>query len=47
MCSEEVLAELITVLHRDDSLVAVHKPAGLLVHRSEGAPYDRRFALQR
>jgi len=34
------------LLYRDDRLVAVYKPAGLLVHRSELDP-DRDVALQR
>lgn len=40
------MAEPITVLYRDEAIVAVHKPAGLLVHRREGPPYDGSFALQ-
>lgn len=34
------------ILHRDDHLVAVHKPSGLLVHRSELDRHETRFALQ-
>ncbi|AKJ30032.1 pseudouridine synthase [Caldimonas brevitalea] len=34
------------VLHLDDRLVAVHKPAGLLVHRTPLARRDEHFALQ-
>jgi tRNA pseudouridine65 synthase len=34
------------MLYRDDHFVAIHKPAGLLVHRSPIAPRETRFALQ-
>ncbi|MDO3380202.1 tRNA pseudouridine(65) synthase TruC [Geoalkalibacter halelectricus] len=34
------------ILYRDDHMVAVHKPAGLLVHRSWIDPRETRFALQ-
>jgi tRNA pseudouridine65 synthase len=34
------------VLYRDDDLVAVHKPAGLLVHRTELDRHERRVAVQ-
>jgi len=34
------------ILYRDDHLVAVHKPAGLLVHRSPIDRHETRFALQ-
>ncbi len=34
------------ILHHDDHLVAVHKPAGLLVHRSMIDRHETRFALQ-
>lgn len=36
----------IDILYRDDDLVAVHKPAGLLVHRSAIDRWETRFALQ-
>ena len=39
-------AEILPVIYRDDWLVAVHKPAGLLVHRSEIDRHETRFALQ-
>lgn len=35
-----------TVIHRDDVLLAVHKPAALLVHRSPIDRHETRFALQ-
>jgi tRNA pseudouridine65 synthase len=34
------------ILHRDDWLVAVHKPSGLLVHRSDLDRHETRFAVQ-
>lgn len=34
------------ILYRDDALLAVHKPAGLLVHRSMLDRHETRFALQ-
>lgn len=34
------------ILYLDDSLVAVHKPAGLLVHRSMIDRHETQFALQ-
>lgn len=37
---------MLPILYQDDCLVAVHKPAGLLVHRSPLAAHDERFAVQ-
>ncbi|MEC5399708.1 pseudouridine synthase [Uliginosibacterium sp. H1] len=37
---------MLEVLHRDPHLVAIHKPAGLLVHRSELDRHETRFAVQ-
>lgn len=34
------------VLYRDAQLIAIHKPSGLLVHRSEIDRHETRFALQ-
>ena len=34
------------VLYRDDHLIAIHKPSGLLVHRTPLDFYETRFALQ-
>jgi tRNA pseudouridine65 synthase len=34
------------IIYRDDSLIAIHKPAGLLVHRSALDRHETRFALQ-
>lgn len=36
----------LTLIHRDDHLLAVHKPAGLLVHRSPIDRHETEFALQ-
>lgn len=36
----------LTVLYRDDYLLVVHKPAGLLVHRSPIDKHETEFALQ-
>ena len=36
----------LTILYRDDWLVAVDKPAGLLVHRSALDAHEERFAVQ-
>jgi tRNA pseudouridine65 synthase len=38
--------EVLPVLYRDEALVAVHKPSGLLVHRSDIDRHETRFALQ-
>jgi len=38
--------EVCELLYRDDYLVAVNKPAGLLVHRSPIDRHETRFALQ-
>ncbi|HQU89702.1 MAG TPA: pseudouridine synthase, partial [Denitromonas sp.] len=34
------------ILYRDDTLVAIHKPAGLLVHRTALDRHETRFAVQ-
>jgi tRNA pseudouridine65 synthase len=36
----------LSILHQDDALVVIDKPAGLLVHRSELDRHERRFAVQ-
>jgi tRNA pseudouridine65 synthase len=38
--------EALPIIFRDDSLIAIHKPAGLLVHRSVLDRHETRFALQ-
>lgn len=40
------MSEHLPILYRDDWLIAVHKPAGLLVHRSGLDRHETRFALQ-
>lgn len=37
---------MLDILYRDDYLVAINKPAGLLVHRSDIDRHETRFALQ-
>lgn len=37
---------MLTVLYRDDHLIAIDKPSGLLVHRSEIDRRETRFAVQ-
>lgn len=41
------MLEPLPILHQDNHLVAVHKPPGLLVHRSKLATGERDFLLQR
>lgn len=36
----------LTLIYRDQCLLVVHKPAGLLVHRSPIDPHETEFALQ-
>jgi tRNA pseudouridine65 synthase len=37
---------LLPILYRDEYLIAIHKPAGLLVHRSALDRHETRFAMQ-
>jgi len=37
---------MLNILHRDDCLIAIDKPAGLLVHRSDLDRHETRFAVQ-
>ncbi len=37
---------MLTILHQDDDIIAIHKPAGLLVHRSMIDRTETRFAVQ-
>ena len=37
---------MLEILYRDDWLIAIHKPSGLLVHRSPIATHEERFAVQ-
>jgi len=39
-------SESLPIIYRDDRLIAIHKPAGLLVHRSALDRHETRFALQ-
>lgn len=38
--------EVLEILHRDEFLIAIHKPSGLLVHRTALDFFETRFALQ-
>ena len=38
--------EVLDIVYQDDALVAINKPAGLLVHRSPIDRHETRFALQ-
>jgi tRNA pseudouridine65 synthase len=38
--------EALPILYRDETLVAVHKPSGLLVHRTDLDRHETRFAVQ-
>ncbi|MDV7394468.1 pseudouridine synthase, partial [Arthrospira platensis SPKY1] len=37
---------MLDILYRDEWLIAIHKPSGLLVHRSPIAAHEERFAVQ-
>ncbi len=37
---------MLEILYRDDTLIAINKPCGLLVHRTSIAEENERFALQ-
>lgn len=37
---------MLDILYRDASLIAIHKPSGLLVHRSQIDRHETRFAVQ-
>ena len=41
------MTQPLTILYRDEHLVAVHKPSGLLVHRSKLTGGENEFLLQR
>ncbi len=40
------MSEQLPILYQDEHLVAINKPSGLLVHRSEIDRHETRFALQ-
>ena len=37
---------MLTILYQDEFIVAIHKPAGLLVHRSMIDRHETQFAMQ-
>lgn len=37
---------MLPILYRDEHLIAIHKPAGLLVHRTDLDRHETRFAVQ-
>ncbi len=41
-----MIPDTLPILYRDAALIAIHKPAGLLVHRSHIDRHETRFALQ-
>ena len=41
-----LMSDLLDVLYRDEHLIAIHKPAGLLVHRTVLDRHETRFAVQ-
>lgn len=40
------MTELLPIIYRDEHIVAINKPGGLLVHRSEIDRHETRFAVQ-
>jgi tRNA pseudouridine65 synthase len=40
------MSDQLPILYRDDYLIAINKPSGLLVHRSEIDRHETRFAMQ-
>ncbi len=40
------MSEILDIIYRDDFLVAINKPSGLLVHRSMIDRHETRFAMQ-
>ncbi len=40
------MPEILPILYRDDHIVVIDKPSGLLVHRSEIDRHETRFAIQ-
>ena len=43
---ENIVLEPLEILYKDDHIVAINKPSGLLVHKSPIDKYETRFALQ-
>lgn len=46
LCVLHHVPSMLDILYRDEQLVAIHKPAGLLVHRSNLDRHETRFAVQ-
>ncbi len=44
--SDTPAIDVLPIIYRDEHLLAIHKPAGLLVHRSPIDRHETRFALQ-
>ena len=40
------MSDTLSILYRDEHLIAIDKPSGLLVHRSEIDRHETRFAVQ-
>jgi tRNA pseudouridine65 synthase len=40
------LSDTLEIIHRDEHLIAIHKPSGLLVHRTVLDRHETRFAVQ-
>lgn len=40
------MSETLPILYRDDAIVAVHKPSGLLTHKTDLDRHETRFAVQ-
>jgi tRNA pseudouridine65 synthase len=40
------MSDQLSILYRDEHLIAINKPSGLLVHRSEIDRHETRFAMQ-
>ena len=40
------MSETLDILYRDEHIIAIDKPSGLLVHRSEIDRHETRFAIQ-
>jgi len=43
---ENILLEPLEILYKDDHIIAINKPSGLLVHKSPIDKHETRFALQ-
>ena len=46
MSDESRLQDPLTIIYRDEQLIAIDKPAGLLVHRTVLDRHETRFAVQ-